>query len=375
MKISIKSSACIIFSIVFSLFFSGLAKGQAPNNFSYQAVVRNELNQLVVSQTVGLRLSILQNSGTGNTVYAETHSPTTNSNGLYSVEIGNGTIASGSIATIDWSQGPYFIKTEVDPLGAVNYTIESVSQLQSVPYALYANNSGSSVVGPAGPIGPQGPQGEAGPSGEPGPIGATGPAGAGACETLSNGNTMVVYTATTGYGLSQSQSSSNASYNNLQYSTQSFSGNILGAIASERQIVIYTTTNAYSFSQTQSSIGTSYNYGTWSTTNLSGTVIGAIASKQSVVVYTTTGAYGFAQSQSSVGDPPSLNTGTWNIQNLSGNFVGAKANSRSIAIYTNTGIYTFFQSQSGIGTSPADNNGNWVIQNLSQAPLDAITTH
>jgi len=375
MKISTKSSACLIFSIVFSLFFSGLAKGQAPNNFSYQAVVRNELNQLVVSQTVGLRLSILQNSGTGNTVYAETHSPTTNSNGLYSVEIGNGTIASGSIATIDWSQGPYFIKTEVDPLGAVNYTIESVSQLQSVPYALYANNSGSSVVRPAGPIGPQGPQGEAGPSGEPGPTGATGPAGAGACETLSNGNTMVVYTATTGYGLSQSQSSSNASYNNLQYSTQSFSGNILGAIASERQIVIYTTTNAYSFSQTQSSIGTSYNYGTWSTTNLSGTVIGAIASKQSVVVYTTTGAYGFAQSQSSVGDPPSLNTGTWNIQNLSGNFVGAKANSRSIAIYTNTGIYTFFQSQSGIGTSPADNNGNWVIQNLSQAPLDAITTH
>ncbi len=355
--------------MVFSLIFSGITKGQAPNNFSYQAVVRNELNQLVITQTVGLRLSILQNSAIGNTVYAETHSPTTNANGLFSVEIGNGTVASGSIASIDWSQGPYFIKTEIDPLGASNYTIESLSQLQSVPYALYANNSGNSVAGPTGSIGPQGPQGEPGPSGEPGP------AGVGACETISNGNTMVVYTASTGYGLSQSQSSSNTSYNSLQYSTQLFSGEILGAISSERQIVIYTTTNAYSFSQTQSSIGTSYNYGTWSTTNLSGNVIGAIASKQSVVVYTTTVAYGFAQSQSSVGDPPSLNAGTWNIQNLSGNFVGAKANARSIAIYTNTGIYTFFQSQSGIGTSPADNNGNWVIQNLSQPPVDAITNH
>lgn len=364
--------------MVFSLIFSGVTKGQAPNNFSYQAVVRNELNQLVITQTVGLRLSILQGSTTGNTVYAETHSPTTNSNGLFSVEIGNGTIASGSIASIDWSQGPYFIKTEVDPLGASNYTIESISQLQSVPYALYANNSGSSVAGPQGPIGlqgPQGPQGVPGPAGEPGPTGATGPAGAGACETLSNGNTMVVYTASTGYGLSQSQSSTSVSYNNLQYSAQSFSGSVLGAVASERQIVIYTTTNAYAFSQAQSSIGTSYNTGTWSTTTLSGTVLGAIASKLNVVVYTTTGAYGFSQSQSSLGDPPSLNSGTWNIQNISGSFVGAKANGRSIAIYTSTGIYTFYQSQSSFGTPPAENAGAWVIQSLSQPPIDAISNH
>lgn len=375
MKLSLKSSACLILTTFYMLIFNGIVYSQAPNSFSYQAVVRDASNQLIVSQAVGLKVSILQGAVDGSIVFTETHVPSTNQNGLFTVQVGSGTVVNGSFSGIDWAQGPFFIKTEVDPAGSSNYTIESTSQLQSVPYALYANTSGSSIAGPQGPVGPQGPQGEPGPEGEPGPTGATGPAGAGACETLSNGNMMVVYTATTGYGLSQSQSSINASYNNLQYSTQSFSGTIVGAIASERQIVVYTTTNAYAFCQSQSSIGTTYNYGTWSTTSLSGTVIGAIASKNNIVVYTTTGAYGFAQSQSSLGDPPSLNNGTWNIQSISGNFVGAKANSRSIAIYTSSGIYTFFQSQSGSGNSPADNSGNWVIQSLSQPPVDAITNH
>lgn len=372
MKLSIKSSGCSIMTVFLMLIFSSIANSQSPNNFSYQAVVRDASNQLIVSQAVGLRVSVLQGAVDGAVVFTETHVPSTNQNGLFTVQVGSGTLVNGSFSGIDWAQGPFFIKTEVDPTGASNYTIESTSQLQSVPYALYANTSGSSI---AGPQGPQGLQGEPGPAGEPGPTGATGPAGAGACETLSNGNMMVVYTATNGYGLSQSQSSVNASYNSLQYSTQSFSGTVLGAIASERQIVVYTTTNAYAFCQSQSSISTTYNYGTWSTTSLSGTVIGAIASKNSVVVYTTTGAYGFAQSQSSLGDPPSLNNGTWSTQSISGNFVGAKANSRSIAIYTSSGIYTFFQSQSGVGTLPSDNNGSWVIQSLSQPPVDAITNH
>ena len=372
---NLKSWLCVSIILLIS---SNLGFSQAPNFFSYQAVVRDASNELITSQAVGLRVSILQGAVDGSVVFAETHAPSTNLNGLFTVQVGSGTLVTGSFSGIDWALGPFYIKTEIDPQGASNYTIESASQLQSVPYALYANTSGSSIAGPQGPIGPQGlqgPQGLPGPAGEPGPTGATGPSGAGACETLSNGNMMVVYTASTGYGLSQSQSSTNVSYNNLQYSAQSFSGSILGAIASERQIVVYTTTNAYAFNQSQSSIGTSYNNGTWSTTTLSGTVIGAIASKLSVVVYTTTGAYGFSQSQSSLGDPPSLNNGTWSIQNISGSFVGAKANGRSIAIYTSSGIYTFYQSQSSFGTPPAENSGAWVIQSLSQPPVDAISNH
>ncbi|WAC02029.1 hypothetical protein N7U66_19830 [Lacinutrix neustonica] len=48
----------------------------------------------------------------------------------------------GTFSTIDWSTGLYFIQTEVDPTGGTAYTITGASQLLSVPYALYAKNSG-----------------------------------------------------------------------------------------------------------------------------------------------------------------------------------------------------------------------------------------
>jgi hypothetical protein len=114
---------------------------------SYQAVIRDNGNKLLSNTAVGMRISILQYSATGSTVYVETQKPTTNFNGLAGIEIGSGTVVSGSFATIDWSKGPYFIKTETDPNGGTNYTITGTSQLLSVPYALYAKNAGNGFSG------------------------------------------------------------------------------------------------------------------------------------------------------------------------------------------------------------------------------------
>ncbi|MFN5386177.1 MAG: hypothetical protein ACK5CO_05065 [Bacteroidota bacterium] len=153
---------------------------QAPNKMSYQAVIRDASNTLVVNQTIGMRISILQGTSNGTAVYVETQNPTTNANGLASLEIGGGTLVSGDFANINWANGPYFIKTETDPAGGSNYSITGTSQLLSVPYAMYAQTSGSSIPGPQGPIGPQGPQGNDGAQGAPGPqgpAGATGPQG------------------------------------------------------------------------------------------------------------------------------------------------------------------------------------------------------
>jgi hypothetical protein len=82
----------------------------------------------------------LQGSTTGNSVYTETQSPTTNTNGLIAIEIGTGTLVNGSFANIDWANGPYFVKTETDPNGGSNYNLTGTSQFLSVPYALYAKN-------------------------------------------------------------------------------------------------------------------------------------------------------------------------------------------------------------------------------------------
>lgn len=116
---------------------------QAPEKMSYQAVVIDGNNNLVSSTSVGMQISILQGSASGTAVYVETQTPTSNANGLVSLEIGSGTVVSGTFASIDWANGPYFIKTETDPTGGTNYTITGTSQLLSVPYALYAENAGN----------------------------------------------------------------------------------------------------------------------------------------------------------------------------------------------------------------------------------------
>lgn len=113
---------------------------QTPQKMNYQAVIRNSSNALVSSAPVGLKISLLQSSSSGLAVYVERHTATSNVNGLVSIEIGTGTVVSGTITSVNWGAGPYFLKTEIDPLGGTNYTITSTSELLSVPFALYASN-------------------------------------------------------------------------------------------------------------------------------------------------------------------------------------------------------------------------------------------
>jgi hypothetical protein len=109
---------------------------QVPEKMSYQALIRNGSNQLVINHVVGMLITILQDSVTGSTVYTETHTPTSDASGLVSIEIGGG----DDFSSIDWANGPYFIKTETDPTGGTNYSITSTSQLLSVPFAFHAKN-------------------------------------------------------------------------------------------------------------------------------------------------------------------------------------------------------------------------------------------
>jgi len=136
-----------LYSLLTVVFITVNIFAQTPEKMSYQAVIRNANNVLITSQFVGVQVSILQGNIGGVAVYEETHFPTTNINGLISLEIGNGSIISGDFTTIDWANGPYFIQTETDPTGGTNYTISGTSQLLSVPYALYARTSGDSFSG------------------------------------------------------------------------------------------------------------------------------------------------------------------------------------------------------------------------------------
>lgn len=140
-----------IFPIIAILLISFKGYSQAPNKFSFQAVIRNATGDLIKNDSVGVRISLLQGSENGNSAFTESHSLITNSNGLISLEIGGGTLISGSISSIDWGAGPYFIKTETDPNGGVNYVITGTTQLLSVPYALFSANGNNTNPQPAIP--------------------------------------------------------------------------------------------------------------------------------------------------------------------------------------------------------------------------------
>ncbi|MFT5860905.1 MAG: hypothetical protein ACI865_003021, partial [Flavobacteriaceae bacterium] len=136
-----------LFTLLVTSVIATGAFAQAPEKMSYQAVIRTATNALLDNQTVGMQISILQDSVAGPSVYTETHTPLTNINGLATIEIGNGTPSLGAFNTIDWSSGPYFVRTETDPTGGTAYTISGTSQLISVPYALHAKTAESITGG------------------------------------------------------------------------------------------------------------------------------------------------------------------------------------------------------------------------------------
>jgi hypothetical protein len=123
---------------------------QAPGLINYQGVARNAVGNVLANVKITLRLSIRDNSNAGPVVYSETRSLTTNSVGLFNVQMGSAgaTNVSGTITGVNWSTGNKFIQVEIDPAGGNAFTTIGTSQLASVPYALNAGSG--SPVGPAG---------------------------------------------------------------------------------------------------------------------------------------------------------------------------------------------------------------------------------
>lgn len=312
---------------------------QVPQRMSFQAVMRDASDNLLVNAPVGLRLSILQGGENGTPVYVETQQATTNANGLVTLQIGSGTVESGSMAGIQWGSGPYYLRTESDPLGGTNYSITGASELLSVPYALHAGNN------------------QAGPAGPPGPPGA---AGAPGCDLVRVGNMVVVYTDSQAYGFYQSGSSSGLNAGN--WATTTLEGTVQGAVASEKTIVVYTDSHAYGFNQSESSTGP--NAGNWKVTALEGEVLDAVSNVNQVAVYTSTHAYGFYQSELS----NNLNTGNWAVTTLEGTPIGATASRHQIVVYTTSHAYGLYQSESSSGL----NAGNWAAVSLSGTTQGAL---
>jgi uncharacterized protein (TIGR02145 family) len=167
-KITVNMKKIFTFLVAFTV--STLIYAQLPQNFSYQAIVRGANNALLSNQKVGIKISLLKGTENGQSVYSEVHTATTNANGLVSIAVGGGTFLEGNFIKIDWANGPYFVKTEIDPEGGTNYSLVTTTQLLSVPYALYAANSQPGPKGDKGEKGDQGTPGKDGLNGKDGKV-------------------------------------------------------------------------------------------------------------------------------------------------------------------------------------------------------------
>ena len=121
--------------------FASVLQAQAPQAVTLQSVLRDAAGRLVSNRNVSVLISLRRGSNTGPVVYSETHTPTTNQNGLYTVFFGRGTAVTGNFASIDWALGPYYATVEADPTGGSNYTLTVSHPIVSVPYALFADTA------------------------------------------------------------------------------------------------------------------------------------------------------------------------------------------------------------------------------------------
>ncbi len=127
--------------LVFVSVISFTVFAQAPQLINYQSIAYNASNTPIMDSPIGIKISILNLSETGTVLYSETHTPTTNAQGIYDLNIGGGTVVSGTFNTIPWGSGAKFLKVEMDPNNGTNYTASGTNPFLSVPYVLYSGTS------------------------------------------------------------------------------------------------------------------------------------------------------------------------------------------------------------------------------------------
>jgi len=114
---------------------------QSPQTFRYQTIVRNSEGEILANQEVSFQISIMRDSLNYAPSYYETHDLETNEFGLVTLNIGLGTPSYGQFDTINWGSKDYYLEIELDDDGGTNFVLLSTSQILSVSYAQFAEDS------------------------------------------------------------------------------------------------------------------------------------------------------------------------------------------------------------------------------------------
>jgi hypothetical protein len=150
-----------IFLILLFASKSMMAQGQVvPDGILFQAVARDANNNPAGNRNIYIQIYIKKGTVTGSTEYSESFKVVSNTEGIFSIIIGQGTRMSGpaSLKLLDWAKSMYFvnIKIAIEPTltnpdwkADNNYADIGTSQLWTVPYSFtsetskYADSSGT----------------------------------------------------------------------------------------------------------------------------------------------------------------------------------------------------------------------------------------
>ncbi len=138
----------ILSLLILLLATTGLLQAQAPLAFNYQGVARNSFGTVINNRPISLRMSVRDLTATGTVVYSETHNVNTDQYGVFALQVGRGSVVSGTMAGVNWAVGAKFLQVELDPNGGSAFLPMGTTQLVSVPFSILAG--GAPPIGPAG---------------------------------------------------------------------------------------------------------------------------------------------------------------------------------------------------------------------------------
>jgi uncharacterized protein (TIGR02145 family) len=141
-----KTSRRMFFFVYMCFFtFSLEIDAQAPVGFNYQAVVRDHQGTVMAGKGVSFRITLIEGGISGTEVYSEIHETKTSDLGLVNLVIGKGSYVSSPFESIEWT-GKMYIKVELDMEKSGEFDMMGITQLMSVPYAMFAEKSGDGLT-------------------------------------------------------------------------------------------------------------------------------------------------------------------------------------------------------------------------------------
>jgi len=115
----------------------------AQNGINYKAIIKDGSGNVLVNQSITIQLAVLEGVAQTN-VYEESHTLTTDVNGLIIINIGDGGFVFGDYTMINWQNGAHYLNVFID-IGS-GFVDMGISEFNAVPYAIQAENSTNAIT-------------------------------------------------------------------------------------------------------------------------------------------------------------------------------------------------------------------------------------